>query len=284
MCAGEPTSGNDACILDHKAPTAEFLRIGLYTQPQQQVLLLQAVCCLGQLSFTSCSACGHFLGPSGPRKTSPDLLTAFLGYMSGKSVSAASNSFGTPPLLSACPLGPLVLGGWGGGGGHLLLSLCWMLDAQLSACEQRQCSPDTASVNCVGAAIRQVLFEGRATQDYGRRVLQPNAVPHALALVILLAVLFTRLFGGQILSAMGQAFALLGMGRSSKYKLTNLPSLAIAVRSRLLIGPGSYSMEKHERYGEVFAAPGSSALQSSQGADHKGKGSKKNKVYKTPEA
>ena len=149
-----------------------------------------------------------------------------------------------------------------------------MLAAQLSACQQHRCCLDTASADCVGVAIRQVLFEGRATQDYGSRVLQPNAVPHALALVILLGVLLTRLFGGQVLSAVGQAFALLGMGRSNKNKLTNLPSLAIAVRSRLLIGPGSYSMEKHEKYGEVFAAPDSSALQGSQGVDHKDKGSK----------
>ena len=99
-----------------------------------------------------------------------------------------------------------------------------------------------------------MLFEGRPTQDFGNRVLQPNAVSHSLALVILLALLLVRLFGGQVLRAVGQAFALLGMGRSNKYKLTNLPSLAIAVRSRLLIGPGSYSMEKHEKYGEVFAA------------------------------
>ena len=160
-----------------------------------------------------------------------------------------------------------------------------MLVAQLSACDQHGCCLDTASADCAGVAIRQVLFEGRATQDYGSRVLQPNAVPHALALVILLALLFTRLFGGQVLSAVGQAFALLGMGRSSKYKLTNLPSLAIAVRSRLLIGPGSYSMEKHDKYGEVFAAPDSPALQGLLDADHKDKGSKKqNKVYKTPEA
>lgn len=159
-----------------------------------------------------------------------------------------------------------------------------MLAAQLSACQQHQCCLDTTSADCVGVAIRQVLFEGRATQDYGSRVLQPNAVPHALALVILLAVLLTRLFGGQVLSAVGQAFALLGMGRSNKYKLTNLPSLAIAVRSRLLIGRGSYSMEKHEKYGEIFAAPDRSALQGSQGADHKDKGLRKqNKTYKTPE-
>ena len=103
-----------------------------------------------------------------------------------------------------------------------------------------------------------MLFEGRPTQDFGDRVLQPNAVPHTLALVILLALLFVRLFGGQVLTAVGQAFALLGMGRSSKYKLTNLPSLAIAVRSRLLIGPGSYSMEKHDKYGEVFTSADSS--------------------------
>ena len=160
-----------------------------------------------------------------------------------------------------------------------------MPDAQLSACEQHPCHLDTSSADCAGVTIRQVLFEGRATQDYGSRVLQPNAVPHALALVILLAVLFTRLFGGQILSVVGQAFALLGMGRSSKYKLTNLPSLAIALRSRLLIGPGSYSMEKHERYGEVFAAPNSSASQGSQAADPKDKSFRKqNKVYKTLEA
>ncbi len=84
-------------------------------------------------------------------------------------------------------------------------------------------------------------------------MLQPNAVPHVLALVILLALLLVRLFGAQALHLVSQAFALLGMGRSNKYKLTNLPSLAIAVRSRLLVGPGSYSMEKDEKYAEVFA-------------------------------
>ncbi len=104
-----------------------------------------------------------------------------------------------------------------------------------------------------GTAFRKVLFEGWATQDFGNRVLQPNAVPHALALVILLALLLVRLFGAQALHLVSQAFALLGMGRSNKYKLTNLPSLAIAVRSRLLVGPGSYSMEKDEKYAEVFA-------------------------------
>ena len=105
-----------------------------------------------------------------------------------------------------------------------------------------------------GTGIRQVLFDGRPTQDFGNRVLQPNAIAHALALVILLALLLMRLFGAQLLRLVSQAFAVLGMGRSSKYKLTNLPSLAIAVRSRLLIGPGSYSMEKHEKYAAVFAA------------------------------
>ncbi|KAL0049982.1 hypothetical protein WJX82_002021 [Trebouxia sp. C0006] len=108
-------------------------------------------------------------------------------------------------------------------------------------------------VRKVGTAFRKVLFEGWATQDFGNRVLQPNAVPHALALVILLALLLVRLFGAQALHLVSQAFALLGMGRSNKYKLTNLPSLAIAVRSRLLVGPGSYLMEKHEKYAEVFA-------------------------------
>lgn len=146
-----------------------------------------------------------------------------------------------------------------------------MHHAQLCTYEQHCCCVATAPADCAGVAIRQVLFEGRATQDYGSRVLQPNAVPHALALVILLAMLFMRLFGGQVLSVVGQAFALLGMGRSSKYKLTNLPSLAIAVRSRLLIGPGSYSMEKHEKYGEVFAVTDSSAQQAAQDTDHKDK-------------
>ena len=105
-----------------------------------------------------------------------------------------------------------------------------------------------------GTGFRKVLFEGRATQDFGNRVLQPNALAHALALVILLGLLLIRLFGAQAIHLLSQAFALLGMGRSNKYKLTGLPSLAIAVRSRLLIGPGSYFMEKHERYGEVFAS------------------------------
>ena len=131
------------------------------------------------------------------------------------------------------------------------------------------------TADAAGVAVREVLFEGRATQEYGNRVLQPNALPHTLALVILLALLLTRLFGAQVLSAVGQAFALLGMGRSNKSKLTNLPSLAIAVRSRLLIGPGSYSMEKHEKYGEVFAANDSSPLLGTRDKDHKGKGSKK---------
>lgn len=132
-----------------------------------------------------------------------------------------------------------------------------------------------ASADGAGVAVREVLFEGRATQDYGNRVLQPNAVPHTLAVVVLLAMLLTRLFGSQVVSAVGQVFALLGMGRSSKSKLTNLPSLAIAVRSRLLIGPGSYSMERHEKYGAVFAATDSSALLGTQGKDHKVKGSRK---------
>ena len=65
-----------------------------------KILLLQAICCLGQLSATSCSACGRFLGPSGPRKTSLDSLTACLGHMSGKLVSAASDRLA---LGSCCP-------------------------------------------------------------------------------------------------------------------------------------------------------------------------------------
>lgn len=111
-----------------------------------------------------------------------------------------------------------------------------------------------AALSHAGTAFRKVLFEGWATQSFGNRVLQPNAVPHTLALVILLGLLLMRLFGAQVLHLVSQAFALLGMGRSNKYKLTNLPSLAIAVRSRLLVGPGSYSMEKHEKYAVVFAA------------------------------
>ena len=141
----------------------------------------------------------------------------------------------------------------------------------LAGFEQHCCCVATAPTDCAGVVIRRVLFEGRATQDYGNRVLQPNALPHALALVVLLAMLLMRLFGGQVLSVVGQAFALVGMGRSSKYKLTNLPSLAIAVRSRLLIGPGAYSMEKHEKYGEVFAVTDNSAQQASQGIDHNDK-------------
>ena len=116
----------------------------------------------------------------------------------------------------------------------------------------------TKTLFCEGTGIRQVLFEGKPTQDFGNRVLQPNAVQHALALVILLALLLMRLFGAQLLRLVSQAFAVLGMGRSNKYKLTNLPSLAIAVRSRLLIGPGSYSMEQHEKYSAVFAAASNS--------------------------
>lgn len=51
--------------------------------------LLQVVCCLGQLSFISCSACGRFLGLSGLEKTIPHLLTASSEHTSEKLVSAA---------------------------------------------------------------------------------------------------------------------------------------------------------------------------------------------------
>lgn len=84
--------------------------MGFVHRLRQQVLLLQAVCCLGQLSFTSCSVCGHFLGPSGPRKPSPNLLTASLGYMSEKLVSAASSRLapGSIQGVCYCQRGPLV--------------------------------------------------------------------------------------------------------------------------------------------------------------------------------
>lgn len=91
-------------------------------------------------------------------------------------------------------------------------------------------------------------------QDFGERVLQPNAIQHCLALVILLALLLVQLFGQQAVHLLGQVLAILGMERSSNSKLTNLPSLAIALRSRLLIGPGSYSMENSEKYAEAFAS------------------------------
>lgn len=53
-----------------------------------KVLVLQAVCCLGQLSFTSCLAFGHFLGQNGPRATSPNWLTASLEHTLGTLVSS----------------------------------------------------------------------------------------------------------------------------------------------------------------------------------------------------
>ncbi len=117
-------------------------------------------------------------------------------------------------------------------------------------------------------------------------MLQPNAVPHALALVILLALLLVRLFGAQALHLVSQAFALLGMGRSNKYKLTNLPSLAIAVRSRLLVGPGSYLMEKHEKYAEVFAVvpADSTVLKGNQDRSGSDKAPRKpSKINKVPD-
>ena len=105
-----------------------------------------------------------------------------------------------------------------------------------------------------GDAFRDVLFEGVHLQDFGERVLQPNAIQHCLALVILLALLVVQLFGSQVLHLLGQMLAILGIEQSSNSKLTNLPSLAIALRSRLLIGPGSYSMENSDKYAEAFAS------------------------------
>lgn len=105
-----------------------------------------------------------------------------------------------------------------------------------------------------GDGFRQVLFEGKHLQEFGDRVMQPNAIQHCLALVVLLALLLLRLFGAQILHLLSAVFAILGMGRASDSKLTNLPSLAIALRSRLLIGPGSYSMEDSDKYSEAFAS------------------------------
>ena len=99
-----------------------------------------------------------------------------------------------------------------------------------------------------------MLFEGVHLQDFGERVLQPNAIQHCLALVILLPLLLVQLFGRQVLYLLGQVLAILGIEQSSNSKLTNLPSLAIALRSRLLIGPGSYSMETSDKYAEAFAS------------------------------
>lgn len=107
-------------------------------------------------------------------------------------------------------------------------------------------------VRHAGDVVRDVLFEGVHLQNFGERVLQPNAIQHCLALVILSALLLVQLFGRQLLHLLNQALAIIGIERSTKVKLTNLPSLAIALRSRLLIGPGSYSMENSDKYAEAF--------------------------------
>lgn len=73
--------------VSHVQPAVAFECGSDYNSEQH---LLQVVCCLGQLSFTSCSASGRFLGLSGLRKIIPDLLTASLGHMSEKLVKAAS--------------------------------------------------------------------------------------------------------------------------------------------------------------------------------------------------
>lgn len=126
-----------------------------------------------------------------------------------------------------------------------------------------------------------MLFEGVHLQDFGERVLQPNAIQHCLALVILLALLLVQLFGRQILNLLGQALPILGIERSNKVKLTNLPSLAIALRSRLLIGPGSYSMENSDKYAKAFASQESldqKDAQPKRKSDKKQGKPKKNKV------
>jgi hypothetical protein len=99
---------------------------------------------------------------------------------------------------------------------------------------------------CAGDAVNRVLFDGDPTRRMGARLLQSNAAAHTVAFAAILVLLLLKLTSHLLLTVFQQLLSMLGMGggSSSGPKLAGLPSLAIAVRSRLLVGPSSYAMRR----------------------------------------
>ena len=113
----------------------------------------------------------------------------------------------------------------------------------------------TATRGCVAAgdAFDQILFDGDPTRQLGRRLLQANAVAHTVAFIVMVLLLVARSLLDMSLWLLQQMFSIIGMdGSALGPKLFGLPSFAIAVRSRLLIGPTSYAMTANPKYRQAF--------------------------------
>ena len=104
-----------------------------------------------------------------------------------------------------------------------------------------------------GDAFDQILFDGDPTRQLGRRLLQANAVAHTIAFILMVLLLVARSLLDISLWLLQQLFSVIGMdGSALGPKLYGLPSFAIAVRSRLLIGPTSYAMTANPKYQKAF--------------------------------
>ena len=104
-----------------------------------------------------------------------------------------------------------------------------------------------------GDAFNQILFDGDPTRQLGRRLLQGNAVAHTIAFILMVLLLVARSLLDMSLWLLQQMFSVIGMdGSALGPKLFGLPSFAIAVRSRLLIGPTSYAMTANPKYAKAF--------------------------------
>ena len=114
-------------------------------------------------------------------------------------------------------------------------------------------TPHQAHCTAAGDAFDQILFDGDPTRQLGRRLLQANAVAHTIAFILMVLLLVARSLLDISLWLLQQMFSVIGMdGSALGPKLFGLPSFAIAVRSRLLIGPTSYAMTANSKYQEAF--------------------------------
>ena len=122
-------------------------------------------------------------------------------------------------------------------------------------CVHMHCRPSqpTKAFPAAGDAFNQILFDGDPTRQLGRRLLQGNAVAHTIAFVLMVLLLVARSLLDISLWLLQQMFSVIGMdGSALGPKLFGLPSFAIAVRSRLLIGPTSFAMTANPKYAKAF--------------------------------
>ncbi|KAK9817052.1 hypothetical protein WJX72_008912 [[Myrmecia] bisecta] len=112
-------------------------------------------------------------------------------------------------------------------------------------------------VDGLGTAVNAVLFGTSKDNDkgIGWRCLQKNAAHHTLAFFSVLVLIALRLSMNLWLKALSGLGSLVGLGSASSAITTRgLPSFAIALRSRLLVGPSSYSMKANAKYTHALTA------------------------------